>query len=161
MCVLFAQLAACFFVRTHREASEIIADYTVSRIPAAVRSSLSEEQLNAVRKAIVQQSGPGHHKVDIRVTLPLFFRKYYFAFFFGRDRRRSTVNNEKSRIENTPRLVKSILIFGSMSIFFFGLGLTVLTCLYLLKNALGVDLIPGFHLSDLAVYFLTVIDPIR
>lgn len=158
-CVFTAKFIT--FVRNQREASEIIADYTVSRIPAAVRSSLTEEQLRAVRQAIVLQSGSGHHKVAIRFTLPLFFRKYYFAFFFGRDRRRITVDTEQSRIENTPQLVKSVLIFGGMSIFFFGLGLTVLTGLYLLKNALGIDLFSDFHLSDLAAYFLTVIDPIR
>lgn len=148
-------------MRTNQEASEIIADYTLSRIPPAVRSSLTDEQLRAIRKAVVQQSGSGNHRVAIRFTLPLFFRKYYFAFFFGRDRRRGTVDNEISRIENTPKLVKSIFIFGGLSIFFFGFGLSVLTGLYLLKNALGVDLFSDFHLSDLAAYFLTVIDPIR
>ncbi len=148
-------------MRTNQEASEIIADHTLSRLPSAVRSSLTNEQLCAIRKAMVQRSGAGRHSIAIRFTLPLFFRKYYFAFFFGRDRRRRTVDNEIHRTENTFKIFQSTLVFGGLSVFFFGLGLTLLTGLYLLKNALGIDIFPGFHLSDLAAYFLNVIDPVK
>lgn len=158
---LLLQFFGKLFVHNKQEASEIIADYALSRIPLAVRSSLTDEQLRAIRKAMVQQSSADHHRVAVRFTLPLFFKKYYFAFFFGVDRRRGTVDKEKSRIEGALKLVQSVFVFVGLSVFFFGLGLTVLTGLYFLKNALGVDLFSDFHLSDLVAYFFNVIDPIK
>jgi hypothetical protein len=148
-------------VQNNQEASEIIADYTLSRIPLEVRSSFTEEQLLAIRKALIQQSSSGRHRIAIRLTLPLFFRKYYFAFFFGRDRRRRTVDSENSRIQKTPKLIRNTIVISFLTIFTLGFVLAVLAALYLLKYALGIDIFPDSHLRDMAAHFLSVLEPKR
>lgn len=55
-----------------RESSEVFADFTISRIPHKTLSSLSVEQLNDVRSALVAQSTETRHSLDIRIRLPLF-----------------------------------------------------------------------------------------
>lgn len=161
ICIYFFRHVSKQFVPTNQEASEIIADYTLSRIPAAVRSSLTNEQLDAIRKALVQQSTPDKNKFALRLTFPFFFRKYYFAVFFGRDRRKRTLENEFYRIQNVPKILKSIVVFGGMSLVFIGFGATLLVGLYLLKNALGIDIFPDAHLRDIGADFLRAIDPER
>lgn len=146
-------------MQNNQEASEIIADYTLSRIPPDVRASFTEEQLFAIRKALVQQSSSGRHRIAIRLTLPLFFRKYYFAFFFGRDRRRRTVDSENSRIQNTPKLIRNTVLFSFLTIFSLGFGLAVLMALYLIKFALGIDLFPESYLRDMVSHFLSALEP--
>jgi hypothetical protein len=39
--------------------------------------------------------------------------------------------------------------------------LLMLTSLYMLKSALGIDIFPNFHLRDLVSNFILQIDPIR
>lgn len=148
-------------MHTNQEASEIIADYTLSRIPAAVRSSLTDEQTRAIRKALMQQSTPDSSRFVLRFTLPLFFRKYYCAIFIGRDRRRGTLENEIYRIQNTPKFLKTVVVLSGVSIVLFGFGVTLLVGLYLLKNSLGIDIFPDLHLRDIGSDFLRAIDPER
>ncbi|MDP2401218.1 MAG: hypothetical protein Q8M66_04500, partial [Actinomycetota bacterium] len=104
---------------------------------------------------------PDKSKFALRLAFPFFFRKYYFAIFFGRDRRRSTLENEVYRIQNTPKILKTIAVFSGMSLVFVGFGVTLLVGLYLLKNALGIDIFPDTHLRDIGAAFLRAIDPER
>lgn len=131
-----------------RESSEVFADFTISRIPHKTLSSLSVEQLNDVRSALVAQSSETRHSLDIRVRLPFFFRAYYLVLFAGRDRRRKTHILELNRIERLPiglRRTFYLLVSGSLI-------MTVLivfaAALYLVKSFAGIDLMPNSHLSD-------------
>ncbi len=145
-------------MQNKQEASEIIADYTLSRIPLDVRSSFTEEQLLAIRTALIQQSSSGRHRIAIRLTLPLFFRKYYFAFFFGRDRRRGTVSSENARIQRTPKLIRNIVGISFLTVFTSGFILVILAFLYLIKYALGIDIFPDSHLRDMTIHFLSLLE---
>ena len=131
-----------------RERSEVFAGFTISRIPHKTLSSLSVEQLNDVRSALVAQTNETRHSLDIRIRLPLFFRAYYFVLFAGRDRRRKTYNLELNRIERLPiglRRSVYLLVSGSLLL----TVLVVLTAtLYLVKSFAGIDLMPNSHLSD-------------
>ncbi len=144
-----------------KEASEIFAEYTLSRIPTDVRATFSPEQVAAFRKALVAQAQNRSNVFDLRFTIPLFFRKYYFVLQLGRDRRRSTDAREKDRIGNTPQPIKTALKASAVSLVFFGFGLLIFTALYLLKSALGIDIFPDFHLRDLVAEFVLWIDPVR
>ena len=131
-----------------RESSEVFADFTISRIPHKTLSSLSVEQLNDVRAALVAQTSETRHSLDIRIRLPLFFRAYYLVLFAGRDKRRKTHNLELNRIERLPvglRRSVYLLISGSLLM----TALTVFAAaLYLAKSFAGIDLMPNSHLSD-------------
>lgn len=140
------------------EASEIIADFTLSRIPAEIRATFTEEQILAIRQAVIYQASSSRHTLAIRFTVPLFFRKYYVAFFFGRDRRRRTVESEKTRIEKTPKLVRNFAAVSFVTIFGFGIISVIFVTLYLLKYALGVDLFPETHLRDMIDLFMSGIE---
>ncbi len=148
-------------MQANQEASEIFAEYTLSRIPAEVRASFTSEQVAAFRRALVGQAQTRSKVFDLRFTVPLFFRKYYFVLQVGRDRRRSTNERERDRIGSTPQPVKVVLKLAAVSVLFFSFGLLMLTSLYMLKSALGIDIFPNFHLRDLVSNFILQIDPIR
>ncbi|MEN9384690.1 MAG: hypothetical protein RL323_1833 [Pseudomonadota bacterium] len=148
-------------MQLNKEASEIFADYTLSRIPPDVRAGFAPEQIAEIRKALVAQTSMSGKVFDLRFTVPLFFRKYYFVLMVGRDRRRSTYEREHDRIEGTPKPIRSFLMATVASVVFFSFGLLVLTGLYMLKSALGIDIFPDFHLRDLVSGFVLGIDPVR
>lgn len=132
----------------NRESSEVFADFTISRIPHKTLSSLSVEQLNDVRSALVAQSSETRHSLDIRIRLPLFFRAYYIILFAGRDRRRKTYNLELNRIERLPKGIRrSVYLIVSGSLLVTAL-IVLAAALYLAKSFAGIDLMPNSHLSD-------------
>lgn len=57
-----------------------------ARMPVDVQLSFTPEQMAALGHATYDQGTP--HKVAIRKTVSFFGRRYYFAIFAGRDRRR-------------------------------------------------------------------------
>lgn len=144
-----------------KEASEIFAEYTLSRIPTDVRASLSTQQISAFRNALIEQTKNRGKVLDLRFVIPLFFRKYYFVLQLGRDRRRSTDSRERDRIGNTPQPIKTALKISAISFVFSSFGILILTGLYLVKSALGIDIFPGIHLRDILTQFGSWIDPVR
>ena len=63
-----------------RASSETFADYTLSRVPRVIRESLTDEQYQAIRTSLIARDTDSRHSIDIRLTIPLFFRSYYFIF---------------------------------------------------------------------------------
>ena len=109
----------------------------LERMPDKVADSFSEEQLAYLRNAIGTREW-GRHKVDLRGTIKFFKWRYYYVVLAGRNRR--TLSEKERRI---AVLMNAVLItsFVSFSIF---VGLIVL---YLVKSALGIDLIDGWSLG--------------
>lgn len=129
--------------------SKIYADFTYSRIPTAIRSSFSEEQATAVRNALVAHEIASHHGVDIRVSVPLFFRRYYFVILGGRDRRARTLALELARLRRLPRGVVRIVYLTVTASLIGSAILGSLALVYLVKSWVGIDLFADFHLKDL------------
>jgi hypothetical protein len=125
---------------------EIFADYTMSRLDPVTRSSLTDQQYNAIRDVLVASSADKRHSVDIRVTLPLFFVRYYLVIVAGRDRRRLTRIEElkRSHLGNLPLGASLSLIVITLTVALF--WLLLLGALYMLKRELGIDLFSDFHL---------------
>ena len=97
----------------------------------------SDEQLIVLKSAMGARQW-GVHAVDLRWTLKFWRWRYYFVFLSGVNRR------DPSRAARELALWgKSVLFFGVMS---FSV-LTGLLVLYLMKSALGIDLMPGFSLG--------------
>ncbi|MCP4993853.1 MAG: 3-phosphoshikimate 1-carboxyvinyltransferase [Gammaproteobacteria bacterium] len=109
----------------------------LKKIPAAERSSFTDDQLMALKSALSARAW-GAHAVDLRWTLKIWRRRFYFVFLSGVNKR------DLSRTERElARRGKALLLAGFIT-FSILMGLLVL---YLVKSALGIDLIPGFSLG--------------
>jgi len=109
----------------------------LARVPQENRDSFSDAQLLSLKIALSGRKW-GRHAVDVRGTFGVWRWKYYYVLVCGREQRALT-----RRQENIARTVNALfmLTFLSFSVL---LGLLVL---YLIKSALGIDLIPGFSLG--------------
>ena len=58
------------------------------RLPEDLRRSFSEQQRRALKQAC-RELGWGGHPVDIRVSIPLLFGRYYLSLFGGPEKRGS------------------------------------------------------------------------
>ncbi|MAZ66938.1 MAG: hypothetical protein CMF25_07490 [Kangiellaceae bacterium] len=131
-----------------RKSSEIFADFTLSRVERHIRDSLSDEQYDAIRQALIAQDENSRHQVDVRMRLPFFFWSYYLVIFAGRDRRASTHQREQVRFSKVPLpirrlgyVVSSFLLLAVVVGFLFYLA-------YKIKSLLGIDIFPNFHLNE-------------
>lgn len=110
----------------------------IAGLPRDVQHTLTRAQLAAISEAMQPQVPT--HLVQFRVSLPFIWRRYYLAFFFGRERR----NLQRLRHEGqlSVRLTSVVLSL------FAGLALsTALVAValgaYIIKSALGIDLLDG------------------
>lgn len=127
---------------THNEIpDDIKSDPVISRLldrmPQKVASSFDEEQLSHIRNAIGAREW-GKHKIDIRGTIKFFKWRYYYVVLAGRNRRTLSATEKK-----IAALISAAIIAGfvTVSVLF---GLIVL---YLIKSALGINLIEGWSLG--------------
>ena len=108
----------------------------LSRMPKKVAESFDDEQLTNLMTAIGSRSW-GNHAVDKRGTfkIPFYRWRFYYVLLIGRNHR------ELTRQEKRLSLVTSAIFSSIFLMFCAALGLLVL---YLIKSALGIDLLPGF-----------------
>jgi len=108
----------------------------LSRMPKKVAESFDDEQLTNLMTAIGSRSW-GNHAVDKRGTfkIPFYRWRFYYVLLIGRNHR------ELTRHEKRFSLVTSAIFSSIFLMFCAALGLLVL---YLIKSALGIDLLPGF-----------------
>jgi hypothetical protein len=108
----------------------------LSRIPKNVADSFSEEQLTHLMTAIGSRSW-GKHTIDKRGTfkIPLYKWRFYYVVLLGKNHR------ELSRKEKHVSLMTSATFSTLFLLFCATFGLLIL---YLIKSALGIDLISGF-----------------
>ena len=106
----------------------------LDQVPADLRGSFTDEQLLALKLALGRRPWTTH-PVDIRWTLKWWRWHYYFVFLAGRNRR---ILTDREQAIQWFVMVAMLAVFLS---FCAGLGILVL---YLLKSALGIDLISGY-----------------
>ena len=109
----------------------------LDKVPADMRGSFTDEQLLALKVALGGRTW-GAHAVDARWTLKWWRWQYYFVVLAGRNRR--VLTDRERRVE---RLSNAI----GMAVVLTFVGSFVLLVLYLIKSALGIDLIDGFSLG--------------
>lgn len=107
------------------------------RLPEELRESFSDEQLQGLRSALATRSW-ARHKVDLRGTFNLWRTQYYFVVVAGRNKR------SLSRAQQKLSLAAKA---GAITVFLFFSVLLGLVLLYVLKSALGIDLLPGHSLG--------------
>ncbi|MDP6705330.1 MAG: hypothetical protein QF893_03210 [Alphaproteobacteria bacterium] len=91
---------------------ELLIDDVVSRIPTAVRETLSEVQLDAVRTAVGDKRPWRKHLIDIRVTLPLGPLRVFMTLVAGADRRNPD-RRAKDRTMHPVRTASNMLFIGT------------------------------------------------
>jgi hypothetical protein len=111
----------------------------LSRLPLETASVLTDIQLSHLKVAI----GSGQyrkHKVDIRGTIPLPFfpSRIYFVLLMGRNVRSLSRQEKSIAITSMLLLTVIFLVFSS------ALGLVII---YVLKSALGINLLEGYSLG--------------
>jgi uncharacterized membrane protein YidH (DUF202 family) len=114
------------------------------RVPDEVRAALTVEQLQAIRQAVFDSRPGQNHSIDIRVTLPLFFVRYYLILQSGRDRRSATRNAEDRR----RRAANQLFDWTVIAVVLFNVIQVVFLILYFIKSFLGINLFPHDHLID-------------
>jgi len=107
------------------------------RLPENLRESFTPEQLNALRNAFATRSW-AKHKLDLRGTFSLWSNQYYFVLVGGRNKR------NLSRAQRNLSLAAKA---GVITAFLFFSLLVGLVALYLVKSALGINLLPNYSLG--------------
>ena len=109
----------------------------LEKMPKKVATSFNEEQLSHLRNAIGAREW-GKHKVDVRGTVKFFKWRYYYVILAGRNRRSLSEKEVKMARLVTASIVATFITFAVL------LGLIVI---YLIKSALGINLIDGWSLG--------------
>ena len=109
----------------------------LEKMPKKVANSFDEEQLSHLRNAIGAREW-GKHKVDVRGTVKFFKWRYYYVILAGRNRRSLSEKEVKMARLVTASIIATFITFAVL------LGLIVI---YLIKSALGINLIDGWSLG--------------
>jgi hypothetical protein len=109
----------------------------LSRMPVHVQQSFTEQQLAELRVALGARQW-GKHRIDVRGTLSFWRFRYYYVFVAGRNIR------EQSRQARQLSLIGQALFLSVLISICMLFGLLLL---YLLKSALGIDLLDGYSLG--------------
>jgi hypothetical protein len=100
-------------------------DWILSRLPDEIHSSLSPDIKDALAQAVAPRRW-GEHPIDIRVSIPLPFGRYYLALVLGPERR----SEERRRTESDSRPIMTaanILFILTIVVMFYGvLGVAAL-----------------------------------
>ncbi|WP_317929980.1 hypothetical protein [Halioxenophilus sp. WMMB6] len=106
-----------------------------ARIPPELAESFSEPQRAALAEALASSS---NHAIDFRpvVKIPLLPWSFYLVFLAGRNRRFMSSREQRMAVQTLISLLITAIVV---------LGLVGIVVLYLIKSALGIDLIKDFH----------------
>jgi hypothetical protein len=125
---------------------DVLTQHLWEALPLETLRSLTPEQYRALKQAF--HTAPKRHWIDLRGIIPLYFTQFYFVFVFGPDRRRETLGvlyeRRQAVRETTAKLVGGV----ALTLFLTLLALSGFALWYLLKCLVGVDLVPGFSLSE-------------
>lgn len=132
-----------------KDSGEIFAQFTLSRIKASLKDEpLTTAQLDQIHRVLVASERSQQHSVDLRLYLPAVYRSYYILLFAGRDRRKSSIELNRLRLFRTSHFALRAITIFTLILGSFVFASLAFWGLYRLKSALGIDLVPGFHLSD-------------
>lgn len=111
----------------------------LSRLPSDTAKALTDTQLRHLKVAI----GSGQyrkHKVDLRGTFPVPFypSRIYFVLLMGRNVRALSRQEKSIAFASILLMITLFLVISSL------MGLVIL---YLLKSALGINLLEGYSLG--------------
>jgi hypothetical protein len=103
-------------------------------LPPGVKDSFSNEQLQGLKTAFSKKQW-ALHPLDVRSSIGLWRWRFYFVFLAGRDRRVMSQRRYKFLRGTVIAFLACYLLSSTL------LGILAL---YLIKSAMGYNLIPGF-----------------
>lgn len=107
------------------------------RLPEHLRESFTDQQLEGLRRAFATRSW-ARHKVDLRGTFRLWSNQYYFVFVGGRNKRNLSRGQRSLSLAAKAGVITVFLMISMM---------VGLVALYLIKSALGINLLPNYSLG--------------
>jgi hypothetical protein len=106
-----------------------------------VRDSLTPDQWAEVSRVVnLALPKPSPKLIDLRVDMDLLISRYYIVIMVGKDRRRSARPPVISPVTRWVNWVAAVLLLLGFNLAV-SVGLFLLA--YLLKSALGINLLPG------------------
>jgi len=87
--------------------------------------------------------------IDTRVSIPLYFARYYIVFLLGRDLRRSTRTILLERRRDSSQAAGFTLVFTLIWNILLILLVAGFVIIYYLKSTMGIDIFPDMHLWDI------------
>lgn len=109
----------------------------LQRLPEDVRQTFTDDQLLGLKVALGARQWR-RHAVDLRGTLGFWRWRWYYVVVAGRERRQLTRRQEALALKAKLLFLSGLVLFSL---------LLSLLLLYLLKSALGIDLVPGHSLG--------------
>ncbi|MGR6833057.1 hypothetical protein [Aliivibrio wodanis] len=106
-----------------------------SALDENVTDSLSETQKRSVEHALIATGLGTNNRVDIRKSISIFNKRYFFVLLLGRDYR------QQLRKESPFALFMLTLLIAIGILSVFGLAIFAL---YLIKSAMGIDIFHNF-----------------
>jgi hypothetical protein len=109
------------------EAHELRAgeDWILARLPDEIHSRLTPDLKRAIAQAAAPRGWNGH-KVDIRLSLPLPFGRYYLALVLGPERRRPERRATESAARRLMTAANMAFVLAIVVVFYGVLGLAAL-----------------------------------
>jgi hypothetical protein len=116
-------------------------DHYLAQITPSVRDSLTPDQWAEVSRVVnLALPKPSPKLIDLRVDMDLLISRYYIVIMVGKDRRRSARPPVISPVTRWVNWVAAVLLLLGFNLAV-SVGLFLLA--YLLKSALGINLLPG------------------
>ena len=126
----------------HYRLSDPFFDRFYARMPRDVAGTFTQEQLDAIKRVFGARTW-GSHAIDIRMSMPILWRRWYVVLLMGPERRPRGRRHIESRRHPVGKLANALAmtLFGVIC-----LGPT-LGVIYAVKSRLGVDIFPsdGIH----------------
>ncbi len=96
-----------------------VADAILAKLPSDVRQTLGPDQIAALRRAANDVSWSSH-PVNIRLTIPTIFNRYYLVILGGSERRDKERITAERRRHPLPTLsnILFLLGFGGLAVYF-------------------------------------------
>lgn len=115
----------------------------LDQLPGELLDNFSLSQLRAINLLLergIQNQASGPKIVDLNFTIDLILTRFYVTLFVGKDRRTTHRKKVVSGITRIGNRVAAVVLLLSLNLF---VSSTLFLLLYLIKSALGIDLLPG------------------
>lgn len=134
--------------QSHRAKGTRTVDSLLALLEPSIVQQLNPQQWQDIRRIVQLAIGKNSPKIiDLNFTIDLIISRFYFRLLVGKDvRHEQRKKTSGSRIGN---LVAAIGLIVTLNVL---VSVSVFVIVYLLKSAIGIDLIPGGHWRDWVIH---------
>jgi hypothetical protein len=123
------------------EARRPLPETYLAQLDPEVQASLTPGQRAELERVIdLAIPRPAPKLVDLRFTIDLLVSRYFIVLMVGKDRRRTLRSVPVSRLTQLGNWVVAVVLLLGFNL---ALSTSLLMLAYLVKSALGIDLLPG------------------